>query len=131
MLPPSGRQKTQEKAKERPEGGGFYGPIRPDRNATQGVTITPSDLPHLMLSAMAGRATVMWRDRKVGYVEIDPQAALQTVLAERESKYDAEAAKWAEIEAAGSAGDLPPLPERPKRKPPVEQPTASAGPSAD
>jgi hypothetical protein len=80
-----------------------------------------------MLSAMTGRATVMWRDRKARYVEIDPQAALQTVLADRESKYDAEAAKWAEIDAAGKPEDLPPLPERPKRKPPVEP----AGPSSD
>lgn len=96
-----------------------------------GVTIVPADLPNLLLSTLAGRQTVMWRDRKAGYVEIDPQAVLDAVLAERESQYDAEAAKWAAIESAATADDLPPLPDPPKRKAPAERTTRPVEPIVD
>ena len=100
--------------------------------ATQGVTILPADLPNLMLASMSGSPTVKWRDRKAGYVEIDPQAALQTVLAEREAQYDTEAAKWAEIEAAATAKDLPALPEPLRKKTtPVERPVTPNDPVID
>lgn len=81
----------------------------------QGVTILPVDLPNLLLSTLAGREKVMWRDRKAGYVEIDPKAVLDAVLAERENHYDTEAAKWTEIDQAATSDDLPALPE-PQRK---------------
>ena len=38
----------------------------------QGVTILPADLPRLLLAVLSGRTTVNWRDRRTGYVEINP-----------------------------------------------------------
>ena len=73
----------------------------------QGVTILPSDLPRLALAALSGRTTVNWRDRKAGYVEVNPTAVLDAVLNERESQYDDEAAQWAAIDAAATKDDLP------------------------
>lgn len=94
----------------------------------QGVTILPSDLPRLMLAAMSGRTRVKWRDRKDGYVEIDPTAALDAVLTDREDRYDAEATQWAAIDAAATKDDLPELPERPRPNPaPAPNPTPPAG----
>ncbi|MDB2674319.1 hypothetical protein N9Y81_05130, partial [Akkermansiaceae bacterium] len=81
----------------------------------QGITILPSDLPRLMLAVFSGRPTVKWRDRKAGYVEINPTEVLRTVLAEQEAQYDDEAAQWAAIDAAATKGELPARPEPPRR----------------
>jgi hypothetical protein len=81
----------------------------------QGITILPSDLPRLMLAVLSGRATVKWRDRKAGYVEINPIEALAAVLAEREDQYDDEAIQWAAIDAAPTKDELPARPEPPRR----------------
>jgi hypothetical protein len=81
----------------------------------QGITILPSDLPRLMLAVLSGRPTVKWRDRKAGYLEINPTEALGAVLAELEAQYDDEAAQWAAIDAAATKDELPARPEPPRR----------------
>jgi hypothetical protein len=81
----------------------------------QGITILPSDLPRLMLAVLSGRQTVKWRDRKAGYLEINPTEALGAVLAEQEAQYDDEAAQWAAIDAAATKDELPARPEPPRR----------------
>lgn len=92
----------------------------------QGVTILPADLPRLLLAVLSGRTTVNWRDRRTGYVEINPTEVLDAVLAERENQYDGEAAQWAAIDAAPTKDDLPALPEPPRRRTPpapIDPPT--------
>ena len=89
----------------------------------QGVTILPSDLPRLTLAVLSGRTTVSWRDRKAGYVEINPAEVLDAVLTDREDKYDNEAAQWAAINAAATKDDLPPRPDPPRRTPAPDTPT--------
>ena len=93
----------------------------------QGITILPSDLPRLMLAVLSGRPTVKWRDRKTGYVEINPSQVLDAVLAEREGQYDDEATQWADIDAAPTKDDLPPRPEPPRRRPAPAQGGRPAG----
>ena len=81
-----------------------------------GVSILPSDLVPLMLATLSGRPTVNWRDRKAGYIEINPTEVLEAVLADRESRYDDEAANWSEIEAAATEDDLPARPTPPRKR---------------
>lgn len=95
----------------------------------QGITFLPSDLPRLLLAVLSGRTTVNWRDRKTGYVQIDPSQILDAVLAEREDQYDEEATQWAAIEAAPTKGDLPPRPEPPRHTP--DPARGGGGPATD